>query len=52
MQFNVLEEKEAPADETIEMDGKVSLQEQRNFDLQILQRGPWGSPRDSDYSPA
>jgi hypothetical protein len=52
VRLNMLEETAASADDTIEMDGKVSLREQSNYDLQVLQRGPWGSPRDTDYSPA
>ena len=52
VRFNMLEETAASADETIQMDGKVSLREQSGYDLQVLQRGPWGSPRDPDYSPA
>ena len=52
VQFNMLEETAASADETIELDGKVSLAEQSDYSLQILQRGPWGSPRDPAYSPA
>jgi hypothetical protein len=51
VQFHLLEETAASADETMEMDGKVSLSEQSDYTLQILQRGPWGSPRDPAYSP-
>jgi hypothetical protein len=51
VQFNMLQETAAPADETIELDGKVSISEQSDYTLQILQRGPWGSPRNPAYSP-
>jgi hypothetical protein len=52
LHFYMLEETPASADETIELDGKVSLAEQSDYSLQILQRGPWGSPRNPAYSPA
>jgi hypothetical protein len=52
VQFNMLQETAASADDTIEMDGKVSLAEQSGWVDQVLQRGPWGAPRDTDYSAA
>lgn len=52
VQFNMVEDTVASADETIEMDGKVSLAEQRGYKPQVLQQGPWGSPKDSEYTPS
>jgi hypothetical protein len=40
----LLEKKAADSDETIEMNGKVSLGEQRNYEPQTLRRTPWGDP--------
>ena len=52
VQFSLLEETAASADGMIAMDGKVSLAEQSDYSPQILQRGPWGSPKDSEYRPS
>jgi hypothetical protein len=52
VQFHLLENTAASADDTIEMDGKVSLILQSDWTPQILKRSPWGSPKDSDYNPA
>ena len=52
VQFHMLEEKAASEDETIEMDGNVSLSMQSGYVQQVLQRGPWGSPSDLEYRPA
>jgi hypothetical protein len=52
VQFHMLEETAASQDETIEMDGKVSLSMQSGYVQQVLQRGPWGAPSDSEYRPA
>jgi hypothetical protein len=52
VQFNMLEETAASADDTIEMDGKISLAEQRGWVDQVLLRQPWGAPSDIDYSAA
>lgn len=49
--FNMLEEKAALEDETIEINGKVSLPEQGDdYRHQHLQRGPW-FPDGPAYSP-
>jgi len=54
VQFNLLEEKAAPANETIEMDGKVK----RGFegpwgeDPQSLERQPWGVAYDDRFAPS
>src|SRR5215216_2238878 len=52
VQFNLLESTAAPEDGTIEMQGKVILAEQSGYRPQILQRGPWGSPKDNEYRPS
>jgi hypothetical protein len=52
VQFNLLEETAASENEIIEMNGKVSLAEQSDYRPQILQRGPWGSPKDAEYRPS
>ena len=52
VQFNMLEEIAPSADGTFELGGKVSISPQAGWNMQILQRGPWGTPRDPWYSPS